>query len=78
MNVSTHRAITYSVDAFAGASIVGALMGWMPAIAALAAVLWYVVQIYESKTVQRHVRRLRLKALRRRLAKLEKADEARP
>lgn len=43
----------------------GAIFGWfadaLPAIATLAALVWYAVQIYESDTFQRHVLRRRRK-----------------
>lgn len=33
-------------------AIVGALIGWLPSIAALVGIIWYGLQIWESKTVQ--------------------------
>lgn len=33
--------------------IVSSIIGWLPATAATIAVIWYMIQIYESKTVQR-------------------------
>lgn len=45
--------------------ILSTLIGWLPAIAALIGVIWYMVQIYESKTVQRWIdNRLRKKLLK--------------
>ena len=54
---------------FSGAAILGTLLGWFPHVAALVAIIWYAIQIYESATVQTwfHTRRLR------RIAKLKKA-----
>ena len=45
------------------AAIIGAFAGWVPVLAALIALVWYTVQIFESRTFQRwrrtrHVRRL--------------------
>lgn len=37
-------------------TIVGAVIGWLPAIAALAAFVWYVINVYESKTMQTWMR----------------------
>ena len=34
------------------AAIVGSLSGWLPPLAALAAIIWYAVAIWESETVQ--------------------------
>lgn len=48
-------------------AIVGTFMGWAPAIAALVALLWYCIQIYESATAQRWLMSRRL----RRIAKLK-------
>jgi hypothetical protein len=36
-------------------AIFATVVGWLPAIAAFVAVLWYIIQIWESKTVQRHI-----------------------
>lgn len=45
--------------------IVSAIIGWLPAAAALIAVIWYLVQLYESKTIQRFLdRRLRKKLVK--------------
>lgn len=44
--------------------IISTIVGWLPALAALIAVIWYLVQIYESKTVQRFLNdRLKQKLL---------------
>lgn len=62
------RPFNVTVDVAAAGSIVASIAGYLPAIAALAAIIWYGVQIWESKTVQRHVRRLRMARLRKRIA----------
>ncbi len=49
----------------AAAAIVGTFVGWLPALAALIAGCWYLVQIYESKTVQVWVRDRRVRKLAR-------------
>lgn len=41
-------------------------MNWLPAVAALGAVIWYAIQIWESKTVQKRVRAWKIKHRRRR------------
>lgn len=63
-NPLSQRPITFIVDSISAGAIVGTIMGYLPAIAALAAVIWYVIQIYESKTIQKM---LRLKRLRSRV-----------
>lgn len=44
-----------AVDAGAAGAIVATLVGWLPAIAAALAIVWYLVQIAESKTGQRFI-----------------------
>lgn len=39
-------------DVFAGGAILTSLLGYLPAIAAVIGVIWYLIQIWESKTVQ--------------------------
>lgn len=51
------RAILHLVDSVSAVAIVGTLAGYLPPLAALAAIVWYTVQIWESKTVQAWVHR---------------------
>ncbi len=60
-------ALNYVGDAGAGATILAALAGWLPPLAALAGIIWYLIQIYESKTVQVRIRLIRSKLRQRRL-----------
>lgn len=57
------RNVTVVADAISAVAIVGSFMKVLPPIAALAATLWYLVQIWESHTVQKwwrfHVRKRR-------------------
>lgn len=46
------RLLTHAADTISAAAIVGAFFGWLPPLAALMASLWYLLQIYESDTVQ--------------------------
>lgn len=54
-------------------AIVGALSGLLPPLAGLAAIIWYVVQIWESKTLikWRRVRRHRVRLRRLALARVD-------
>lgn len=57
-------------------AILGSLAGYIPAVAAFAGFIWYLVQLYESKTVQHWVRNRRerkVAALRVRVAALDAA-----
>lgn len=47
-----HKAVLYTVDAMSGMAIVATLLGFLPSIAAIAGIIWYGIQIFESKTVQ--------------------------
>jgi len=61
-----HGAFTYWLgNGTAAAAIVGTLLGWAPAIAAVIAGGWYLLQMYESKTVQGYVRDRRIRRLAR-------------
>lgn len=60
--------LNVAVDAISAGTIVGALAGLLPPLAAVAAIIWYAIQIYESKTFRVHLRLRRMKARARRLA----------
>jgi len=59
-------------------AIVGTILGWFPAIAAVAAFVWYCIQIWQSKTVQDYLKKRRrrlLHRLRDRIKELEHHEE---
>ena len=41
---------TKTVDVVAASSIIGTIFGWLPSIAAIVSIIWFCIQIYESKT----------------------------
>lgn len=45
------------LDAAAIGAWLGALAGWLPAIAAALSIVWTIIRICETKTVQRWLRR---------------------
>lgn len=45
------------IDAASAATALGTIAGWLPAIAALFTIIWTMIRIYETKTVQRLLRR---------------------
>lgn len=49
-NLPDHAVI--AAHAISVAAILGTFAGWLPPLAALAAIIWYAINIYESKTVQ--------------------------
>ena len=40
------------LDGVSVATVMGTLMSWLPAIAALFTIIWTIIRIYETKTVQ--------------------------
>lgn len=50
-------AVDHALHTISVATLAGTLAGLLPPLAAFVAILWYAIQIYESKTVQRWVHR---------------------
>jgi len=46
-------------DVLSVGTVVGALMHWLPPIAALLTIVWTAIRIYETKTVQKFLTRFR-------------------
>ena len=40
------------IDGVSVATVMGTLMSWLPAIAALFTIMWTAIRIYETKTIQ--------------------------
>jgi hypothetical protein len=51
--VSEQDAIKYAVDAASIFTVVGTIVSVLPAVAAIFTIIWTVIRIYETKTVQR-------------------------
>jgi hypothetical protein len=49
-NVDEHT--KHLLDGVSVATVMGTLMSWLPAIAALFTIIWTAIRIYETKTVQ--------------------------
>lgn len=69
--MSSNPVLNYAADGVAAGTLVMTLIGVLPGIAALLAGIWYIVQIYESKTVQAWMERRRIARRARKLADLE-------
>lgn len=52
------------------AAILATFAGWLPAIAALAGLIWYLIQIWESETTRSYIDRWRTKRKIKRIARL--------
>ena len=50
---SGHDTFKYAIDAASLFTVVGTMVSMLPAIAALFTIIWTVIRIYETKTVQR-------------------------
>jgi len=49
---SGHDTFKYAIDAASLFTVVGTMISMLPAIAALFTIIWTVIRIYETKTVQ--------------------------
>lgn len=67
------RPAAISIDFISAAAILGAFANILPPLAGLAGLVWYGIQIYESKTVQKWIKVHRFRVRARRLA-VAKAD----
>ena len=62
---NNQQTMLHTADTISLAAIIGALAGLLPPLAALFAILWYCIQIYESKTYQCwRVKRRRLRHIK--------------
>lgn len=73
---SQSRAINYSFDALSASAIVATFAGLLPPLAGLAGLIWYAIQIWESKTVQKRARLWRAKSRAARLARIRIEEKA--
>ena len=48
-----HEQAKHVIDAISIGGILATLAGWLPAIAALLSIVWTLIRIYETKTVQK-------------------------
>ena len=66
---------SYFVDLVSAGAIVGTLIGWLPYVAAVVGLVWYCIQIWESRTVQHwwNNRQMILKA--RKIARLRAREK---
>ena len=45
------------IDGASIATVMGTLMNWLPAVAALFSIVWTAIRIYETKTIQKWLRK---------------------
>lgn len=61
---------TASLDFSAAAVILVSILGYLPPIAAVLAIIWYVLQIWESRTIQTYISKRHERTIIRLTAKL--------
>ena len=49
---STPENTKYMIDALSLVTVLGTIMNWLPAVAAVFTIIWTTIRIYETKTVQ--------------------------
>lgn len=47
------------IDAASITTVIGTIMSWLPSVAALFTIIWTVIRIYETDTVQKIIVRLK-------------------
>lgn len=52
-----HETAKQAADALSIATVLGTLMNWLPAVAALTSLVWSLIRIWETDTVQKWVKR---------------------
>lgn len=74
MTISAHQIGLIAADVISAVAIAGTFVGLLPPLAAFGAIVWYVIQIYESDTAQRWIKGHRHVLRRKRLRKKIKRD----
>lgn len=59
------KVLTHTADTVSALAIIGTFAGFLPPLAALCAAVWYCVQVWESKTVQKWLRKRHIKRVRK-------------
>ena len=54
-NVNEHT--KHWIDTASIATVLGTMMNWLPAVAAIFSIIWTIIRIYETKTVQGWLKR---------------------
>jgi len=54
-----HESTKQAVDIASTVTVVGTIMNWLPAVAALWTIIWTTIRIWETKTVQNLVKNLK-------------------
>lgn len=63
MQDSSDSIVSWIGNSASVGTVVSSLLGWLPPAAALIAFVWYLIQIYESKTIRRWLERRRVRKI---------------
>jgi hypothetical protein len=59
MKEHLNESTKHFLDGLSLVTVLGTLMSWLPAVAAILSIIWTLLRIYESKTVQSILRKKR-------------------
>ena len=60
----------WTMNGASGVAIITTIVGWLPPMAAVVALIWYIIQIYESDTIQNWIRGKRVRKIARMKARV--------
>lgn len=67
--------VSVVADAVSAGVVISTIVGYLPAIAAIICVLWYLIQIWESRTVQHWWRNRQMVRKAKRIARLKAKEK---
>lgn len=73
--MSDARPIYWAADTLSASAIVASLLGYLPVIFAAVGAVWYVIQIWESRTVQHWIQNRRMVRQAKRIARLRAKEK---
>ena len=76
MDTSNAHPVTWIADIISGLAIAGTIVGFLPYIAAILGMIWYVIQICESNTVQVWWQTRKIRKKTRLMARLKAEEKA--
>lgn len=65
----------WTANALGTAAIIGTIIGWLPAIAAMVAVIFYLIQIWESATVRHYLANRKMVRKAKKIARLRAREK---
>lgn len=65
----------HAIDTLGAGTIIATVLGYLPAVAAGVALLWYMIQIWESKTIQHWLENRRMVRKAKKIARLKAKEK---